>query len=365
MKRLTVQHQQHYYNNLFSNHSSVTDLWRTINSFARPKQAPLLPTVSSDSVGASLFASFFSDKILKLHQQFAPSCRTSPVHVCHPVQVPLFEKFDLVSPPEVFNFISKSKPKTSPLDPIPTWIVKKLPALFTPVLCSIVNLSLSAGVFPESEKQAIVTPVLKKRSLDKDDCNNYRPISVLSFISKLIESVVSKKIDQFLDTYGLFSPFQSAYRVSHSTETVLLHLTNHFAVARSSHLISCMITLDLSSAFDTVDHEILLDRLHHNFNFSGVVLQFFSSYLNNRTQTIRFNSQLSDSYTLSCGVPQGSVLGPRLYSLYVAPVSEIIRSYNLSHHMNADDTCLYFSFSPADASDSIENFECCILHSCD
>ena len=126
------------------------------------------------------------------------------------------------------------------------------------------------------------------------------------------------------------SPYQSAYRPCHSTETVLLRLCNDISVARGKRLLTCAVMLDLSAAFDTVNHLYLLNRLSKSYNFSGVVLKWFSSYLENREQIVCVNTYQSRPYPLLYGVPQGSVLGPRLYSLYVTPVSNIIESYNLA-----------------------------------
>ena len=140
------------------------------------------------------------------------------------------------------------------------------------MLCKIANLSLATGVFPDSEKFAMVTPILKKRSLDKEDLKNYRPVCQLSFVSKFVERVVSKRVDHFLFSNALMPSFQSAYRQFHSTETMLVHLSNHLAVARSKNLFSCLVLLDLSAAFDTVDHVLLLDRLSDSFRFTGTVL---------------------------------------------------------------------------------------------
>jgi hypothetical protein len=150
-----------------------------------------------------------------------------------------------------------------------------------------------------------------------------------------------------------------------SFHAVLLHLCNDTAVAKDSGLATCVVVLDFSAAFDTVDHDILLHRLSCTFNFSGIVIKWFHSYLSNRFQCVRFNSCTSSPFSLLCGVPQGSVLGPRLYSLYVSPISEIVELYKLSHHMYADDTCLFFSFPPNELVNSVKTIENCIDHLCD
>ena len=364
VKKMVISQKRLYYEHLVDSHSdSPRDLWRLLNSFIKGVKPSCLPSFVSDDVGASAFATFFNEKIEKIRESISPSTFPSPENA--PTDVPLFDHFDPVTITEVVKLISDSKPKFCLLDPVPAWIVKKNPYLFAPVLCAIANLSLSSGVFPETEKCALITPAIKKSSLDKDDLSNYRPISNLSFVSKVIERLVSVRIDRFLHLYHLMSPYQSAYRPSHSTETVLVRLCNDIAAARDRHLLTGVVFLDFSAAFDTVDYDILLERLHVSFNFSGVVLKWFSSYLKDRYQIVRFKSCKSSPYRLLCGVPQGSVLGPRLYSLYVSSISKIISSYELSHHIFADDICVYFSSSPVGIDNSVARVVNCIDHLCD
>ena len=143
-------------------------------------------------------------------------------------------------------------------------------------MTSIINDSLRSGVFPSIYKSAIVTPLLKKPSLDP---NNYQPVSNLSFISKILEKVVAPQLMSHLNRHNLFSSFQSAYRPSHSTETALLKVVNDLLLAMDEGKLSVLVLLDLSAAFDTIDHDILLHRLQHVFGIQGTVLSWFRSYL--------------------------------------------------------------------------------------
>lgn len=364
VRNMVKSHQRLYYEHRIDDcRHSPRILWDVINSLLKGQSSPILPSFNSDTDGAVAFASFFVEKIQDIRESFSPSCCRSPQLLSN--DIPRFDHFDPVSINEAVNIINGCKPKTCPLDPIPTWIIKKFPLFFAPLFTAIANLSLSTGVFPDNEKCALITPVLKKNNLHQDDLNNYRPISNMSFLSKFIERAVSSRVDNFLFSNNLFPPFQSAYRPFHSTETIFLHLCSDIAIAKDKGLVTCIVMLDFSAAFDTVDHDILLERLSLAFNFSGVVLKWFSSYLCNRTQRVRFNSCTSSHFPLVCGVPQGSVLGPRLYSLYVSPISDIIKMHKLSYHMYADDTCLYFSFSPDEIVNSVKIVELCIYHLCD
>ena len=328
---MVTSHKRKFYKDLIDAHSSQRELWRVLQSLVKGKKSPCLPSSGSDVECASAFATFFPGKIQNIQDSFSPSCAPSDSDDRVPAGVPALDFFDPVTMDETMKIISEAKLKTCALlDPIPTWLLKNCIRLIAPIFCAIANLSLTTGVFPQCEKRALINPVIKKTSLNKDDLSNYRPISNISFLSKFIERVVSKRIDCFLFRYNLMSPYQSAYRPCHSTETVLLRLCNDISVARGKRLLTCAVMLDLSAAFDTVNHLYLLNRLSKSYNFSGVVLKWFSSYLENREQIVCVNTYQSRPYPLLYGVPQGSVLGPRLYSLYVTPVSNIIESYNLA-----------------------------------
>ena len=214
--------------------------------------------------------------------------------------------------------------------------------------------SLSEGIFPSSFKQAIVHPLLKKPSLPDDDLNNFRPISNLNFISKILEKVVASRIQPHLLSNSLSSSFQSAYRMFHSTETTLLGIHNDLILAMDRGEVTSLILLDLSAAFDTVDHSILLHRLQHWFGLHGTSLDWFSSYLTSRSQAVSIQNSTSSFSNLSCGVPQGSVLGPLLFTLYTTPLGSVISKNSIKYHLYADDTQLYISFTPSNSTSSLE-----------
>ena len=149
-------------------------------------------------------------------------------------------------------------------------------------------------------------------SFDPNDLKNYRPVSNLSFLSKVLERIVLSQLNERLNN-NLLSPLQSAYRPGHSTETALLRIVNDLLTAMDNNKICILTLLDLSAAFDTIDHQILLTRLQHSFDISGPALSCFSSYLCNRTYAVTINSLQSQHITLHYGVPKSSVLGPVLF----------------------------------------------------
>ena len=166
-------------------------------------------------------------------------------------------------------------------------------------------------------------------------------------MSKLIEKIVLDQLLCHLDQNNLWHTFQSAYRPKHSTETALLRVFNDPLTASDSGSISILTLLDLNAAFNTIDHSVLLIHLENAFCVCGLALSFFDSYVQGRTQVLTVNEAKSSPSFLTCGVPQGSVLGPVLFILYTQP-PDIISHHSVSHHMFADDTKLYKSDSPSD-----------------
>ena len=228
--------------------------------------------------------------------------------------------------------------------------------MLAPIITSIINLSLSTAMFPQAFKHVIVTPLLKKPALDKESLSNYRPISNLSYLSKLTERIVLQKLSLHLSSNDLFNKHQSAYTKHRSTETVLLSVCNSITNAMSNQRITGLCMLDLSAAFDTIDHGILLERLSSWFGISGSVLNWFSSYLMDRTLSVKVQEYSSSPTNLNYGVPQDSVLGPILFSLYTTPLSSLISSHSLDHELFADDTQMYTCFTPNSYSDAA----CCL-----
>ena len=254
----------------------------------------------------------------------------------------------------------KSASKSCDLDPIPTNILKALLDILIKPITTIINLSLESGTFPLSFKEAHVTPLLKKSNFPVNNLKNYRPVSNLSFISKIFEKVVSNRLQAHINSNKLNNPMQSVYRKFHSTETALLRVHNDISVSLDKGHVTALILLDLAAAFDTIDHNTLTNKLAEWYGVSGMALAWFKSYLWGRHQKIKIDKSFSDSSLLEHGVPQGSVLGPLLFSLYTAPLSTIISSYGLSHHLYADDTQIYSSLTGDTATESLKMLQSCI-----
>jgi hypothetical protein len=203
------------------------------------------------------------------------------------------------------------------------------------------NKSLEEGWLPESQRHASIKPIVKKEGLDATDVKNYRPISNLTYMSKLVERLVYIQLVEFLELNGLLPKFQSGFRKHHSTETAVLKVLSDILSATDRQCVTLLGLLDMSAAFDTVDHTILLQRLSSSFGMSGSVLSWLNSFLSGRTQQVIFNGNSSQSAPVTCGVPQGSILGPLMFLLYTADILLIAADHGLSMHCYADDGQLY------------------------
>ena len=304
------------------------------------------------------FSNFFSTKISKIRENLDMACISRPVF--NSFNGEGMTSFVEMSPCEVREIVLASPSKSCTLDPIPTkFIIANIDSVIE-CLTNIINDSLNNGIMPPSLKHALISPLLKKPNLDPNELKNYRPVSNLPFLSKLIEKAVVKQINSYLQNSSLLEINQSAYRKNHNTETALLKISNDLLMSADQKNVSIIALLDLSAAFDTIDHDFLINRLHSSFGFGGVVLNWFKSYLCDRTQSVVCSDFKSSSHPLSFGVPQGSVLGPILYTLYTTPLGDIIRKHSLNYHMYADDTQLYLSIEPSNVSDIVFSLENCI-----
>ena len=242
-----------------------------------------------------------------------------------------------VSELEILNLVSSlNNSKASGPFSIPTDIFKMTKHIMAPVLTEIINLSFSTGLYPNNLKIAKVVPVFKNKGSNLF-CNNFRPISLLSNINKVYEKLMYSRLYAFLNIHNCIYNLQFGFREKHSTTHALFSITETIREALDNNNFSCGIFIDLQKAFDTVNHEILLQKLNH-YGIRGVANTWFKSYLSNRTQYVSINGFESKSKNISTGVPQGSVLGPLLFLIYINDLNVAI-SYSTVHHF-ADDTNL-------------------------
>ena len=314
-----------------------------------------------------VFLDFFIDKVIKIRNDVSYQQRNIIFQEIRQNLSPDMDmdiqlsEFTPTTVKEITDIVKKAPSSSCLLDPLPTHMVKESIDELAPILTQIVNLSLTNSTVPDSLKKSIVVPLLKKSNLDKNILKNFRPVSNLSFASKLIERVVARRINDHLMKHALLDKYQSAYRAFHSTETALLRVQNDILQALNNKKVVALVMLDLSAAFDTIDHQLLFERLQSLFKITDSALLWIKSYLSDREQVVRISHFVSNTASVNFGVPQGSVLGPILFSMYVTPLASITSKYGLCYHFYADDSQLYVSFNPrVNFQSSIQNLENCI-----
>ncbi len=361
----TNEAKSKFYQDKFCDENTNT-VFKTVNNLIQPDSSRPMPSSSSGLELANSFVTFFHDKVEKIRVALDAAIvdtEEDPVD-CPPTQHVL-ELFPPLTVQEVRNLITKSPTKSCMLDPIPTWLLKedKVLAVLAPEITACINSSLSSGCVPDCLKSAIVTPLLKKTGLDANTFKNYRPVSNLAFLGKLMEKAVASHLTTHMLRNGLYDPFQSAYRKGHSTETALLKVKNDIDCALDRGEGVLLLLLDLSAAFDTVDHRILLKRLSFSIGVQGTSLAWLKSYLSCRSQSVNVDGAKSKEVPLTTGVPQGSVLGPLLFLCYLLPLARIIDAHPVMRHGYADDTQVYVTFKLNDINSllhAISILEACV-----
>ena len=326
---------------------SSRELFQLSNQMMGGNANKVLPHASSPEDLARSFSNFFMSKIEKIREGLNSGVSTPPPPAPDAFAGTHMESFQPVSEEQMRKILTQMPKKSCQLDPIPASLFFECIENFVPVITQIINTSLTTGIVPACFKHALVSPLLKKVNLDPENQKHYRPVSNLPFLSKVLERTVLLQLLSHLQTHDLLEPFQSAYRKSHSTETALIRVVNDLYRASDQGNVSILSLLDLSAAFDTIDHSILCERLSSTFGLAGIVLRWFQSYLADRTQSVVVPGAQSPPSLLKYGVPQGSVLGPVLFTMYTKPLSSIIRLSGLSYHFFADDTQLHDSTKPS------------------
>ncbi len=271
-----------------------------------------LPPFPDSAACASSIGKLFYRKIANIREQL--DSRSDPVTsktqiaaAVTTIGVSPFSDFNVLTEQDVSALIMSSSRKTSPTDPMPSKLVRRECSCLLPVITKMINTSLQKGHFPDDWKEALLSPLLKKVGADFT-FQNLRPVSNLPFISKLTEKVASNQTHCHMTVNKLFPPLQSAYRKNHSTETALLKITNDILLNMNKQHVTLLVVLDLSAAFDTIDQDILLDRMSTKLGIDGVVLKWLGSYLKGRSQRVAVHGAVSEKFDLSWGVPQGTCM---------------------------------------------------------
>ena len=341
----------------------IKEVYHIIHSLLN-KNSILLPLYDSASRLAGQFSLFFVEKIKKIRDAIDTYDGSTNIQFSDTLNedIPVFDHFHSLTHADMSKMIMKFASKSCRLDPIPTWLLKENLDHLLPLLTNMVNKSLSTGTFPRGAHSAIIKPLLKKPSMDRNDLKNYRPVSNLSFLGKLIEKAACTQLINHIESNNLFDSFQSAYRSRHSTESALVKVKNDIMFALDSNQVVLVVLLDQSAAFDTVDHKIFISRLSKRTGVRSTPLSWFESYLSGWSSQVDIAGELSNPTNLEFGLPQGSIVGPIAYSIYTLPVGDIARHHGINYHLYADDIQLYISFDPK-SSGALQN-ACSRLQNC-
>ena len=342
-----TQAKTNYYQSKFTS-SDQKATFNALNSLLR-ETPPTFPHDDSEKL-CEEFSDFFASKIdgiiVNIEKRATPQC-PDPVTNDQSPATAILEALRPVTKEELSKIISASPSKSCLLDVLPTWLLKKTLDVHLPILTTMVNVSLASSTVPSSAKAAVITPLIKKATLDPATKKNYRPVSNLTFLSKVIERVVLQRLTDHIENNNCDEALQSAYTKRHSTETALLKVMNDLGCHMDNNKAVLVVILDLSAAFDTIHHPTLISYLRY-LGITGTALEWFISYISNRTQYVGMAGSTSSPKAIQYGVPQGSVLGPVLFSLYTRPLQDIITSYNISYHRYADDVQLYLQYDPSE-----------------
>lgn len=306
------------------------------------KISGILPHFESPKILANKFNNFYSNKVLQIRNKIKPSNLMSDYR--RNFSGVIMESFMPTTVDELRKIIKEMGIKTSSQDVLPGSVLKDIIEDLLPYLCDLVNKSLNTGSV-EGIKDSVIIPLLKKSGIDPEILKNYRPVTNVEWISKCIEKVISIRLYEHMSINNIHSKYQHGYKKYHSTETLLLKLSNDILFGFESNKATILLLIDLSAAFDTVDIDKLLHILENDIGIRGTALIWFKSFLVGRTQRVKIEDVLSEFLQVLFGVPQGTVLGPVLFNIYASSLSLVIKNCAFDTCGYADDNSAYKSFA--------------------
>ena len=344
VNRLIRKRKEEYYRSQAREKiGNMKELFVLFNDLLGKTREKVLPDHTPEL--AQNFADFFEEKIDNIYNGF--NYQSTGTSFLPDFPYCKFSSFEPISFATYVRLAMDTKKTYSENDPLPIRDLtgaSNINALLR-IQLDIINTSLMEGTFPNSEKLALIKPTIKN-NLDPQLLNSYRPVSNLSYLSKMIESAALQQLNEHLGKINVLPEMQSAYRKHHSTETALCSVVDDLLKSMDEGKCSIIILLDLSAAFDTVVHELLVDDLMA-IGIEGTALEWFKSYLAGRNFQVSVNNTKSRCKPLTKGVPQGSVLGPTLFSIYMMELAWILDKYDINFQFYADDTQFYFTVANA------------------
>ena len=329
---------------LESNNNKSQMLFQIFHQLTKGQHDNPLPDCLSHEELANNFADFFIDKIEKIRSQFQQSRPyTPPSQKCKNIT-----QFRPISDEETLKILNNMKKTTCDVDPCNINFLMEFKGTLLGTWTKIINKSLLGGCFLQSWKKAIIRPLIKSSKLHRE-FKNYQPISNLSFISKSVEKAALLQLSTFFEDQNLLPTYQSAYHKHHSTETAVLNICDEILENAEHNKLTAMVCLDLSATFNTVNHSILKSVMEHYFGLKDTALKWLHSYISNRQFSVKIGGSFSHAHTINFSVPQGSILGPVLFSCYVSTLLEVIKQNSDNIILSyADDHAFTQAFTQKD-----------------
>ena len=351
VNNISISKRRTYLTNCIAgSNNKQRELFKICNSLLDVQKCRSLPDCEDSTLLANNFNEHFVRKIVNIRENMS-SVSVDNIYV-NKLSYGIGEvtcarstlsEFSQITEDELKKNILSRKIKTSAEDVLPAQLILSCLDQILPALVKLVNISLATGSM-QGLKDSVITPLFKKHGLDPEKLSSYRPVNNILYLSKLIEDEVSRQLKSHMDENNLHISNQSAYKSSHSCETLLLKLTDDILKAMDSGRCVITVLMDLSSAFDTVDHDRLKIQLHNEIGLRDVALRWFSSYLTDRHQAVSINGHSSEYFDMPYGVPQGSVVGPILFNIYVRNFIKLLNDSGFLAHGYADDHQAYKYF---------------------
>ena len=341
---LSIEKQKAFYSQEINNaKNSQKSLFSICKNLLDVSKLRILPSYTCPFVLANKFNDYFIDKIEKIRNNFPKVPRPVLDDGYDTYTGPIMSEFSFVSSEGLRKMMLSKSIKMSPEDSLPRFLFTESIDQLLPALSLLVNLSLSTGSM-RGLKDSVVTPILKKAGSDPEVLKNYRPVCNTLFLSKTIERTVLYQANNHMDLINGHTRNQSGYKPHHSCETLLLRVTNDILTNLDRSKCTIAVFLDLSAAFDTVDHDILLNILWFDLGFRGMVFKWFQDFLGEREQAVCIDGTKSEFRRNRYGVPQGSVVGPFLFNIYVRSLMQLMEEEGFIAHGYADDHQFLFTF---------------------
>ena len=336
-KIVKIKYNEFYSAKLQAVKGDAKGTYELINKLLNKDKKNVLPDHTEPQALANEFETFFTNRIENIC--LSMNCSLNQTQII--TNTDLFGNFDFVTHEELEEIIKSVKAKFSTVDEMPTQLINPILSASFETILKIVNDSLQSGIFPDYLKNVHVTPVPKSNKKGINEVSSFRPIINNSIISKILEKCAFSQLNNHLQANNLLIVNQSAYKRNHSCETALLKIYNDVLSMLNSSTNVVVALLDFSAAFDTINHDLLIQKLHGQYGIRGTVLNWFKSYLSDRWLRVKIHECVSNGRLSSFGVPQGSVLGPLLFCLYIQELHQIISNYGLQFHIFADDIQIY------------------------